>query len=88
MYVLDDSKCRMHNVILGNNFGEKAGLVVDLTDHRIYYEDTYLMMLALDGGHAPAADERRDNNAAYLKQSNGDRSAGREGSGSQPSSPN
>ena len=57
----------MHNVILGNDFGEKAGLVVDLTDHRVYYKDTYLMMSALDGGHAPAADER-DNNSAEVRE--------------------
>ena len=32
-FVLDDSKCKIHNVILGTDFGEKAGLVLDLTDH-------------------------------------------------------
>ena len=35
-YVLDDTGCKMHNV-LGNDFGEKAGLIVNLTDHRVYY---------------------------------------------------
>ena len=34
-FVLDDSKCTMNNIILGNDFGEKAGLVLDLTDHSL-----------------------------------------------------
>ena len=66
-FVLDDSKCRMHNVILENDFGEKAGLVVDLTDHQTYYKDTYLMS-ALDGGHVSAADGRRGDNAAEERE--------------------
>ena len=59
----------MHNVILGNDFGEKAGLVVDLTNHRVY-KDTYLLMSAMDGGHTPAADERKDHKSAEVREVN------------------
>ena len=69
-YVLDDSKCKMQNVILRNNFGEKAGLVLDLTDHRGYCKDTYLMMSALDGEYTPPADERKDHKSVEVREVN------------------
>ena len=69
-FVLDDSKCKMHNVILGNDFGEKAGLVLDLTDHRVYYKDTFLMMSALDGGYTPPADERKVREPVEVREVN------------------
>ena len=34
-FVMDDKECRMHNVILGKDFGEKASLIVYLTDHKV-----------------------------------------------------
>ena len=68
-FVLDDSKCKMHNVILGNDFGEKAGLILDLTDHRVYYKDTYLMS-ALDGGYTPPADERKVHESVEVREVN------------------
>ena len=68
--MLDDSKCTMQNIILKNDFGEKAGLVLDLTDHRVYYKDTYLMMSALDGGYTPPADERKVRESADVREVN------------------
>ena len=49
---MDDKNCRMHNVILGLDFGEKAGLLFDLTDKRVYYKDTFLMS-AVDKPYRP-----------------------------------
>ena len=69
-FVLDDSKCKVHNVILGTDFGEKAGLVLDSTDHRVYYKDTYLMMSALDGGYTPPADEGKVRKSVEVREVN------------------
>ena len=69
-FVLDDSTCKIHNVILGTDFGEKAGLVLDSTDHRVYYKDTYLMMSALDGGYTPPADEGKVREPAAMRKVN------------------
>ena len=66
--MLDDSKCRMHNVILGNDFGEKAGLIADLTDQ--FITRTFPLMSALDGGHTPAVDERRNHKSADVREVN------------------
>ena len=60
-YMMDDSACRMHNVILGNYFGVKAGLILDLTEQRVYYKDKYLMMSALDQPCKHVSDVLDDN---------------------------
>ena len=52
-YVTDDRDCHMHNVILGLDFGEKAGLIFDLKDKRVYYKDTFLIMTTLDEPYRP-----------------------------------
>ena len=48
-YVMDDKECQMRNVILGNDFGKRVGLIYDLANQRVYYKDTFLIMSALDG---------------------------------------
>ena len=35
-YVMDDKECRMRNVILGIDFGKRAGLMYDLAEQKVY----------------------------------------------------
>ena len=43
----------MQNVLLGIDFGKRAGLMYDLAEQKIYYKDTFLLMLRLDGPNEP-----------------------------------
>ena len=56
-------------MILGNDFGPKAGLILDLTEQRVYFKDTCLLMSALDQPYHPDVSNAIDNGASTPKPS-------------------
>ena len=52
-YITDNSACWMHNVILRNDLGKKAGLIINLTEQPIYNKDMFLLLSALDQPFKP-----------------------------------
>ena len=43
----------MRNVILGIDFGKRAGLIYDLAEQKVYYKDTFMIMSRLDEPSGP-----------------------------------
>ena len=40
-YMMNNSACNMHNLVLGVDIGQVAGLIVNLSEQRIYYKNTF-----------------------------------------------
>ena len=45
---IDDAAWKMHNIVLGTDFGQIVRLISNLIDQSIYYKDMFLLMSASD----------------------------------------